>query len=85
MEYVLGDIEHLSALQTAIGQKKKFDLNMENSPIQKSRAVTQKMASFRLALAPHPPYSPDLAPSDFFLFRYLKQKILGIDFGSPKN
>jgi hypothetical protein len=25
---------------------------------------------------PHPPDSPDLAPSDFFLFGYLKAKLL---------
>jgi hypothetical protein len=24
---------------------------------------------------PHPPYSPDLAPSDFYLFGYLKQRL----------
>jgi hypothetical protein len=30
--------------------------------------VSQKQAKF----APHPPYSPDLALSDFFLFGYLK-------------
>jgi hypothetical protein len=27
---------------------------------------------------PHPAYSPDLAPSDFFLFGYLKSKLQGI-------
>jgi hypothetical protein len=27
--------------------------------------------------APHPPYSPDLAPSDFFLFAYVKRKLMG--------
>jgi hypothetical protein len=26
-----------------------------------------------LRLAPHPPYSPDLTPSDFFLFGYVKE------------
>ena len=26
---------------------------------------------------PQPPYSPDLAPSDFFLFGYLKMKLEG--------
>jgi hypothetical protein len=25
--------------------------------------------------APHPPYSPDLAPSDFSLFGYLKDRL----------
>jgi transposase len=83
MEYVLSDIEHLAALQTAIRQKKKFVIYMDNSPIHKSRAMTEKMASLSLALAPYPPYSPNLAPADFFLFGYLKDKILGIDLGSP--
>jgi hypothetical protein len=54
MEYVLGDIEHPSALQTAIRQKKKFVLHMDNSPIHKSRAVTEKIASMCLALKSRP-------------------------------
>ncbi|XP_071109085.1 protein GVQW3-like [Haliotis cracherodii] len=31
---------------------------------------------------PHPPYSPDLAPSDFFLFPNLKKKLCGRHFWS---
>jgi hypothetical protein len=27
--------------------------------------------------APHPPYSPDLVSSDFFLFGYIKGKLIG--------
>jgi hypothetical protein len=30
--------------------------------------------------APHPPYSLDLAPSDFYLFDYIKQLLLGCEF-----
>jgi hypothetical protein len=30
--------------------------------------------------APHPPYSPDLAPSDFYLFGYLKDRLQGQHF-----
>jgi hypothetical protein len=29
-------------------------------------------------LAPHPPYSPDLAPSDFYLIRYVKRCLAGL-------
>jgi hypothetical protein len=29
---------------------------------------------------PHPPYSLDLAPSDFYLFDYIKQLLLGCEF-----
>lgn len=35
--------------------------------------------------APHPPYSPDIAPSDFFLFRYIKSKLNGQHFDSVKS
>jgi hypothetical protein len=29
---------------------------------------------------PHPPHSPHLAPSDFYLFDYIKQLLLGCEF-----
>jgi len=30
----------------------------------------------------HPPYSPDISPCDFYLFGYLKNKIIGKTFGT---
>jgi hypothetical protein len=30
--------------------------------------------------APHPPNSPDLAPSDFCLFEYIKRYLTGLSF-----
>jgi len=33
-----------------------------------------------MTVVPHPPYSPDLAPSDFFLFPKLKMKLKGRRF-----
>jgi transposase len=35
-----------------------------------------------LRLAPHPSYSPDLTPSDFFLFGYVKEYLKGMLFPS---
>jgi hypothetical protein len=29
---------------------------------------------------PHPPYSPDLAPSDFYLFEYVKRCLADLSF-----
>ena len=45
--------------------------------------MTQKrLKELHLHAAPHPPYSPDLAPCDFYLFGYLKGVISGrIFFG----
>jgi hypothetical protein len=35
--------------------------------------------------APHSPYSPDLAPSDFFLFGYVKGKLMGYRAENPSE
>jgi histone-lysine N-methyltransferase SETMAR len=35
-----------------------------------------------MPFAPHPPYSPGLARSDFFLFGYIKNHLQGISFRS---
>jgi hypothetical protein len=39
----------------------------------------------RLRLAVHPPYSPDLAPSNFFLFEHIKHCLQGIAFSSREE
>ncbi|EGI60951.1 Histone-lysine N-methyltransferase SETMAR, partial [Acromyrmex echinatior] len=36
-------------------------------------------------LLPHPPYSPDLAPCDFFLFPNLKKSLAGQKFQSNEE
>jgi hypothetical protein len=35
--------------------------------------------------APHPPYSPGLAPSDFFLLKYVKGKLMGHRAETPSE
>jgi hypothetical protein len=39
----------------------------------------------RLCLAVHPPHSPDLAPSDFFLFGHIKLYLQGTVFPSHEE
>ena len=34
---------------------------------------------------PHPPYSPDMVPSDFYLFPKLKYHLRGTQFGSDEG
>jgi hypothetical protein len=65
--------------------KGKACLHMYNSPIRKSLAISEKVASLRFPLAPHLLDSRDLAPSDFFLFGHFKEKMIGIDFESPRE
>jgi histone-lysine N-methyltransferase SETMAR len=39
----------------------------------------------RMKQAPHPPNSPDLAPSDFFLFGHVKGKLIGYRAEAPSE
>jgi hypothetical protein len=36
------------------------------------------LANKSIQVLPHPPYSPDLAPADFFLFPVLKRELAGL-------
>jgi hypothetical protein len=40
----------------------------------------EKIKKLGFILVPQPPYSPDLAPCDFFLFGYLEQYLEGKHF-----
>ena len=51
----------------------------------KKDGVSQFCAKNKMFILPHPPYSPDLAPSDFFLFAYIKRKAEGAEFSSPEE
>jgi hypothetical protein len=45
-----------------------------------AKCAVEYMDHKLLKRAPHPPDSPDLAPFDFYLFRYLKYQLQGPEF-----
>ncbi len=49
--------------------------NHDNAPGHSSKVVKTVLREFRLEIFPHPPYSPDYAPADFFLFPKLKEHL----------
>lgn len=62
--------------------KKKVLFHQDNAPAHTSRVAKQKIQDLGYELLPHPPYSPDLGPSDFFLFPKLKSQLAGERFSS---
>ena len=48
--------------------KKKMLLHHDKAPAHTSAVATAKLVELGYELLPHPPYSPDLAACDFFLF-----------------
>ena len=43
------------------------------------------MTSATVEILPHPPYSPDMALSDFYLFPKLKSHLQGTQYGSNEG
>jgi [histone H3]-lysine36 N-dimethyltransferase SETMAR len=56
--------------------KKKLFHQDNNAPVHKSIKTTAKLHELDYELHPHPPYSPDLSPSDFFLFAETSKECL---------
>ena len=52
----------------------------DNAPAHKSEMTKAFLKDNRLEVLGHPPYSPDLAPCDFFLFPRLKRELSGRSF-----
>lgn len=66
-------------------KKKKIIFHQDNAPAHKSVRTMAKFQELHYELLEHPPYSPDLAPSDFYLFPNLKRFLRGKRFSSNEE
>jgi [histone H3]-lysine36 N-dimethyltransferase SETMAR len=60
-------------------------LHHDNAPAHTSRVCQDTLDEIGVELLSHPPYSPDLAPCDFFLFPELKKHLRGVRFQSDNE
>ena len=65
--------------------KSGITLHHDNAPAHTAAATREFLASEGVQLMSHPPYSPDLAPCDFFLFPHVKKQLRGTRYDSPKD
>lgn len=63
----------------------RLRLHHDNAPSHRHRAVIDYLAQENIELVPHPPYSPDIAPCDFWLFPKLKSHLRGQQFHSRQG
>ena len=59
--------------------------HQDNAPVHKSVIAMAAIHDCGFKFIKHPPYSPDLAPSDFHLFPKLKTAISGTRFQSDDD
>lgn len=57
----------------------------DNARPHVAKATRQKLIELGWEVLPHPPYSPDLAPSDYHLFRALSHAIEGKSFANEEE
>jgi hypothetical protein len=57
-------------------EESKLSLHVDNFRPDTAKVSIDYIISNEIKRAPHPPYSPDLAPSHFFLFGYVKRKLI---------
>ena len=62
-----------------------FILHHDNAPCHTSLLVRQFMSNKNITVCPHPPYSPDLALYDFWLFPTVKMTVKGKCFESIQD
>jgi len=66
----------------SVCKRKKIIFHQDSAPVHKSVLAMGKFRDLHYELLEHPPYSPDLAPSDFYLFPKLKLFLAGQRFSS---
>jgi hypothetical protein len=62
-----------------------FIIHADNARPDTARKTLKFCRENRLGMAPYLPYSPDLKPSDFFLFEHVKYAIEGAEFPSEET
>ena len=55
----------------------QWHFHQDNAPVHNSILVTDYLTQMGIKTVPHPPYSPDLAPCDLWLFPKLKENLRG--------
>jgi hypothetical protein len=60
----------------------RVTVHFDNASIDGTNVVLETLRHFGLERMEHPPEGPDLAPSDSFLFGYIKEKLKGNVFSS---
>jgi histone-lysine N-methyltransferase SETMAR len=85
-------VEHVMAplVQTVFPQGRTrytpgLNIHLDNCRVHFSKVTERFFIENQLLHVPRPPYSPDLAPSDFWLFRRIKTGFAGRSLNGPKE
>jgi hypothetical protein len=72
---VIPDLLEIICAESRRRMLKGVIMHLDNASPDNSRKSHEYLTEFRARRVPHPAYSPDLAPSDFFLFGKVKAEL----------
>jgi histone-lysine N-methyltransferase SETMAR len=72
--------EDIRQKQPELWCRSNWMLHDDNAPSHQVLVTCEFLAHSSIITFPHPPYSPDLAPCDFFLFPKMKLQLKGGHF-----
>jgi histone-lysine N-methyltransferase SETMAR len=75
-------LKHIQRVCPAPFCSRDFSLLHDNTPAHKDASVGQFFTPKNVRTFYHIPYSPDLSPTDYFLFPKLKMKLKGLHFAN---
>lgn len=82
---VLQDVYHNLRHRRPGMKSKVIQLHQDNARPHTARRTMDKISHLNWDLVQHPPYSPDLAPSDYALFPYMKSFLRGRHFNTREE
>lgn len=74
--------ERIRKKRPDLWRRKSWILHQDNAPAHTASRIKEFLAKNSTSVLEHPPYSPDLAPCDFYLFPKIKSKLKGTRFAS---
>jgi len=78
-------LKRILRVRTAKFQSSEWFLFHDNGPSHNAAIVKKFLANRNVAVLHHPPYSPDLAPANYFLFPKFKFPLKGRHFQTVKE
>lgn len=77
--------ENVRRKRPELWRNQDWFVHHDNAPAHTAISIRQFLAKNQMPLVPHAPYSPDLAPCDFFMFPKMKIKLKGRRFDTIKE
>ena len=77
--------EKVMKKRPALWKDRSWVLHHDTAPAHRAYSIMEFLTKFNIPVLPQPPYSPDIAPADFYLFPKLKFSLKGKRFDSIED